>query len=90
MSPRARNPKYVEELAERLRQNLAAGASLDDVLLALADACARRTVDVSPAPTPDSAAMLATYTITAQRLRDLAIATRRSHKQALRAAKART
>lgn len=80
--PRAKNGAYVTELADRLRQNLAAGAQLDDLILALSDACSRRVVDVSPATTPDRAALLATYQYAAQSLKEMAVTIRNTHKQA--------
>lgn len=72
MGLRPRNPSYVEELTERLRQNLANGAALDDVVLALADACARRAVDSSPAVNVERASQVAVYTSAAQSLEQTA------------------
>ena len=87
MAPRPRDQKYVEELTERLRQNLASGAALDDIVLALGDACARRAVDESPAVSAQRAAMIATNTYAAQKLRDLVGMIRSTHKEADRAAR---
>jgi hypothetical protein len=89
MSLRPRNPKYVEELTERLRQNLANGAGIDDVIVALADACARRVVDVSPALNAESASQIAVYASASESLKTLAQVLRASERQARREASRR-
>lgn len=87
MSLRPRNRQYVDELTERLRQNLSAGAAVDDILLALADACARRAVDTSPATTPERAALIVTYTYVAEELKKLVAGARAVYRKALSASK---
>lgn len=87
MPIRPKNREYVEDLTERLRQTLSRGVALDDIVLALSDACARRAVDEAPATNARRAAAIATNTYAAQKLYDLAKMIRLTHRETDRTAR---